>query len=205
MADRLDLIAAQAAATEQHVTAVLESLADTFGRVEAERATTIAQQIDEVRQAVNGLSDRQATALMDVLERFEQVGATVAATQEATRSVEAALRSAAEDGTDERLGELTQQLTSLSSDVKSTVRAVVGLGADFTGLRSELQSLATPCRIEPTPTPKCAAALARLDEAIGDRDQQLRDTVERRVERDAGNCATPSPASTPRSPSASPR
>ena len=120
----------------------MEHLADRFGRVDNERTTVVAQQIDEVLQAVKGLSDRQTTSLIDVLERFEEVRAGIASTQEATLSVEAALRAAAADGSDERFGELAQQLASMSSDVKSTVRAVVGLGADFTGLRAEVQQLA---------------------------------------------------------------
>ncbi|MEY2402568.1 MAG: hypothetical protein QOD38_119, partial [Acidimicrobiaceae bacterium] len=179
LADRLEVIAAQTGASEQHVATVLESLADTFGRVEAERATTFAQQIDEVRRAVNELSDRQSTGLTDVLQRFESVSENVATTQEATRALEIVVRSSAEDGSNELMGELTQQLTSLTSDVKSTVRAVVGLGADFTGLRSDLQSLSASIPDRTDADAEVRAALARLDEAIGARDEQLRETVER--------------------------
>ena len=106
----------------------MENLADN------ERSSVTAQQIDEVLQAVKGLSDRQTTSLIDVLERFEEVRAGIASNQQATVSVEAALRAAADDGSDERFGELAEHLAAMSSDVKSTVRAVVGLGADFTGL-----------------------------------------------------------------------
>jgi chromosome segregation ATPase len=179
LAERLDVIAAQSATNEQHVTAVLESLADTFGRVDSERTTAVAQQLDEVRQAVSNMSDRQARALLDVLDRLEQVSTSVTATQDATRSVETALRSVAEDGTDERLGEFAQQLISLSTDVKSTVGAVTGLSADFTGLRADLRAFADSVPDRTDADAEVRAGLARLDEAISERDRQLRETVER--------------------------
>jgi chromosome segregation ATPase len=179
LAASIDAITAQAAATEQQVAAALESLAESFGRVDAERATAVAQQLDEVRQAVDGLSDRQAAGLMDVLERFEHVSDNVASAQATTLSVEAALRTAAEGGTDERLGELAQQITTLSGDVKSTVRSVVGLAADLGGLRSDLQTFADSMPDREGADVEVRAALARLDTAIAERDQQLRETVER--------------------------
>jgi chromosome segregation ATPase len=63
--------------------------------------------------------------------------------------------------------------------VKSTVRAVVGLGADFVVLRNDLHSLTASMPERSEAEAEVRAALARLDEAIGGRDQQLRDTVER--------------------------
>jgi chromosome segregation ATPase len=179
LVDRLDAIATQTVAAEEHVGAVLESLADSFGRVDAERATAFAEQIDDVRQAVNELNSRQATTSMDVTRRFEELSAVVASGEETSRSLEAAVRASLEAGTTEQLGDLTQQVTTLSSDVKSTVRALVGLGADFTGMRTELQALAEAIPDRSEADAEVRSAMARLDAAIGERDAQLRETVER--------------------------
>jgi chromosome segregation ATPase len=130
-------------------------LADTFGRVDAERATTITEQIDDVRQAVSGLGERQASTLTELLKRIDQNG---------------------EGG---HVGELTEQLTSLVGDVKSNVRAVVGLGSDISGLRTDFQSFAESMPDRTNADAEVRAALAHLDEAVGGRDLQLRDTVER--------------------------
>jgi chromosome segregation ATPase len=116
---------------------------------------------------------------MDVLDRFEQVSANVATTNETTRSVEAAVKSAAADGTHERLGELTQHITSLSSDVNSTVRAVMGLGPDLAVMRSELQALTDSMPDRTDGDAAVQAVVTRLDETIGQRDQQLREEVAR--------------------------
>jgi hypothetical protein len=67
----------------------------------------------------------------------------------------------------------------LSSDVKSTVRALVGLGADITGLRADIETFAASVPDRTDADAEVKAALVRLDAAIADRDQQLRDTVAR--------------------------
>ena len=159
LAERLDAIAAQAMTTEQRVTAVLESLADAFGRVEAERATLITSEIDSVRQAVDALAGAQSETARDVAQRVELLLAS------STAPDDAALQAS----------QVSDQVTSLASDVKSAIRAVVGLGADVTGLRSELRLVAEalPDGNDDTIT----AALARLDTASAEREQILRDTV----------------------------
>jgi chromosome segregation ATPase len=182
MTERLDRIATQVSATQQQMVGVIEGLDDAFRRIDSERAATIAAQMDDVRQSVSGLSERQATALAEVVSRFEQVSANAAATQQTARGIEAALQAqtlAADDTTGQRLGDLTEQVASLSSDVKSTVRALVGLGADVTGLRAELATMTASMPDRTEADAEARSALTRLDAAIADRDQQLRDTVAR--------------------------
>ena len=177
--ERLDAIAGRAAVTEEQIGTTLDDLAESVTRFDSEQAAAVRTHIDELRQAVHALGDRQANALMDVVQRFEQVSANAAATQDAIRAIDVALTARRDDVDDDRLGELTQQVATLAADVRSSVRSIVGLGSDLTALRTDVETLSVAIPDATENEASMRAALTGLDTTMADRDRQLREVIER--------------------------
>jgi chromosome segregation ATPase len=178
--DRLDTLGARAAVSEAQIGATLDDLADNVTRFDSEQAAAVHTHIDELRQAVHALGDRQANALMDVVQRFEQVSANASETQEAVRSIDAALAGmvAPRDDGGEQLGDLAQQVAALNADVRSSIRSVVGLSADLTALRSDVQTLTVAIPDASDNEAAVRGALAGIDESLADRDRRMRDFLQ---------------------------
>ncbi|HEX4821164.1 MAG TPA: hypothetical protein VFV00_13260 [Acidimicrobiales bacterium] len=178
--DRLDSLGARAAVSEAQIGTTLDDLADTVTRFDSEQSEAVRTHIDELRQAVHALGDRQANALMDVVQRFEQVSANASDTQEAIRSIDAAISSLSTPRDDARdvIGDLAQQMAALTADVRSSVRSVVGLGADLTALRSDVETLTVAMPDVSDTEAAMRAALTSIDQSIAERDRRMREFLQ---------------------------
>jgi hypothetical protein len=117
---------------------------------------------------------------MDVVQRFEQVSANASETREAVRSIDAALAgmAAPRDDAGEQVGDLAQQVAALNADVRSSIRSVVGLSADLTALRSDVQTLTVAIPDASDNEAAVRGALAGIDESLADRDRRMREFLQ---------------------------
>jgi chromosome segregation ATPase len=189
--DRLALVVDSVSSMHSDVT----SLADSIAALRADRS-----QLVQISMETNGRLDLLAANLGEIRESrpdftssfialsglIESVQASVTDTHDRIDTLSELVRRVEGDQTDAsaapltvRLDQLSQQLNSQSSDVKSTVRAVVGLGAEFAEIQTELRALSDTLPDRTDANAEVREALARLDATLANRDTSVRDSLSR--------------------------
>jgi len=123
---RLDAIVARTTSSDQRFDDVLAGLALTVDQLEqdaassAQRASATDQRLDDLRQLVASVSDRQAGTMTELLQRLTD------------RS--------ADDRFDQRIAEVHERIAALAAELANTAAAVHTVSEELVGVRSAFRS-----------------------------------------------------------------